>query len=204
MLERLDLIDWSKLHHAYGDASDVPGQIRALVSPLPEERAAAYESLFGNIHHQGTVYEASSHALPFLIELLEDEAIPQRDHLAALVACIIAGRGYYEVHASRVLINPFTKKPLPPNADVEAKIREEKRILAAVKKSGAPAIPLLVPFLGHESGDLRRSVADAFARYPSFAATTVPALERALTLETDDEVRDDLRRALDALSVGTR
>ena len=33
MLENLDRIDWGKLSHAYGPATDVPDQLLALASP---------------------------------------------------------------------------------------------------------------------------------------------------------------------------
>ncbi len=39
MLETLDAIPWSTLHHAYGEASDVPGLMRDLASPKKEDKA---------------------------------------------------------------------------------------------------------------------------------------------------------------------
>ncbi len=61
-LDQLDAIPWDQISHAYGPASDVPSQIRALASPDPAERKAAFHELFTNIWHQGTVYEASIHS----------------------------------------------------------------------------------------------------------------------------------------------
>jgi hypothetical protein len=65
MLESLDKIDWSKLNHAYGEASDIPALIRSLLSNDKKVRDGAMYELCGNILHQGTVYEASSYAVPF-------------------------------------------------------------------------------------------------------------------------------------------
>ena len=59
MLEGLDKIDWSKLTHAYGAASDVPDLLRRLASGDGEERKAAIFAFHANIWHQGTVYEAT-------------------------------------------------------------------------------------------------------------------------------------------------
>ena len=42
MLEGLDHVPWERLEHAYGPASDVPAQIRALASPDPGVRDQAY------------------------------------------------------------------------------------------------------------------------------------------------------------------
>ncbi|MDZ7617237.1 MAG: PBS lyase, partial [Patescibacteria group bacterium] len=70
MLEGLDTVDWASLRHAYGEATDVPGLLSALLSPDPKLREEATCELFGNIWHQGTVYPASAAAVPFLYELL--------------------------------------------------------------------------------------------------------------------------------------
>ena len=200
MLERLDEIDWSTLVHAYGEASDVPGLIRALVSPDAEERDSAYGELFANIWHQGTVYEASVHALPFLIDLLEAGGTPERESLALLVASIMSGRGYFEVHFAKDRINPFTGKPVDPSVDIDARLLEEKKVVAGVRERGARAVPLLLPFLKDEVGDVRSGVAQALAEYPSQAASTAPAIRAALAVEPDEEVRLVMRAALQDLA----
>ncbi|MET8983579.1 hypothetical protein ABZX85_49270 [Streptomyces sp. NPDC004539] len=61
----LDTVQWHTLTHAYGTAEDVPGLIRALYEGAEPAEEAIYE-LYGNIHHQGSVYEASAPAVPFL------------------------------------------------------------------------------------------------------------------------------------------
>src|SRR5207237_10305385 len=38
MLEGLDAVEWASLTHAYGEAADVPGLIRELLSSDPEVR----------------------------------------------------------------------------------------------------------------------------------------------------------------------
>jgi hypothetical protein len=84
LLQGLDAVDWPGLHHAYGPATDVPDLLRALADPdraSEELRAAAAENsttifehvewtLWGNIFHQGTVWQASAHTVPFLVEIL--------------------------------------------------------------------------------------------------------------------------------------
>ncbi len=66
MLDNLETIAWSELKHAYGKAGDVPGMIRSLGSPDEHVRRDALGALFETICHQGTVYEASPFAVPFL------------------------------------------------------------------------------------------------------------------------------------------
>ncbi|MFE4701200.1 hypothetical protein ACFRIC_29490 [Streptomyces sp. NPDC056738] len=62
----LDDVPWSELDHAYGPAEDVPELIRALYGHDEEAADEAVYELYGNIHHQGTIYEASAPAVPFL------------------------------------------------------------------------------------------------------------------------------------------
>jgi hypothetical protein len=70
VLDGLDDISWRRLSHAYGSASDVPGQLRALLSDDAGERRMALWQLGGNVVHQGSRYQASAYAVPFLLEIL--------------------------------------------------------------------------------------------------------------------------------------
>ncbi|WDZ86163.1 HEAT repeat domain-containing protein [Micromonospora cathayae] len=91
MLDHLDDIDWARLGHAYGSAADVPDQLRALRSPDEKVRKDALGALYANIFHQGTRYEASAYAVPFLLELLADPATPDRDWLLHLLTSLAIG-----------------------------------------------------------------------------------------------------------------
>src|SRR5713226_2305511 len=91
MLEQLDSIAWSELTHAYGSASDVPNQIRALASKHQKTREQALWELYGNIFHQGTRYQATPHAIPFLYELLGFEDIPDRHEIVYLLVSLALG-----------------------------------------------------------------------------------------------------------------
>lgn len=80
----LGSIPWKKLHHAYGPATDVPALLQALMTPEqadPELIAAAAKNnrtlfdhvtwtLWGNVFHQGTVWQATAHVVPFLADIL--------------------------------------------------------------------------------------------------------------------------------------
>ncbi|MFK0170546.1 hypothetical protein ACIQU5_17210 [Streptomyces sp. NPDC090306] len=62
----LDRVQWHALTHAYGPAEDVPELISALYQDDEEAVDEAIYELYGNIHHQGSVYPASAPAVPFL------------------------------------------------------------------------------------------------------------------------------------------
>ncbi|MBT2232705.1 HEAT repeat domain-containing protein [Nonomuraea sp. NEAU-A123] len=93
MLASLDMIDWADLTHAYGRATDVPDQIRALRSADPNIRDKALHSLYGSIFHQGTRFEASAYAVPFLLELVADPETPDRVAVLGLLTQLAIGYG---------------------------------------------------------------------------------------------------------------
>ncbi|MFF2045441.1 HEAT repeat domain-containing protein [Kitasatospora sp. NPDC058170] len=95
-LAGLDAIDWAALEHAYGAADDVPGQLRALCGPDADGRQKALHGLYGNIFHQGSRYQASATAVPFLARLAADAALPGRAEALQLLASLAVG--YDESH----------------------------------------------------------------------------------------------------------
>jgi hypothetical protein len=69
VLEGLADVPWAELSHAYGPAENVPGLLRAVASGDAQASNDAVHELFGNIWHQGTVYRATPHAVPFLARM---------------------------------------------------------------------------------------------------------------------------------------
>ncbi|MEU0213171.1 hypothetical protein ABZ235_32555 [Streptomyces canus] len=78
LLAGLDDLDWSGLHHAYGSADDVPGQLRQVCAADKEVREGAWRQLFSNIYHQGTRDTASPHAVPFIARIARAGPQPTR------------------------------------------------------------------------------------------------------------------------------
>ncbi|MEU1181103.1 hypothetical protein ABZ464_26350 [Streptomyces sp. NPDC005820] len=83
--------DWSRLHHAYGRAADVPGQLAALADPDPAVRRAAVSALTGNVYHQGTRWPASAHVVAPLVALLDTPAAPDRATVLGLLHAVAVG-----------------------------------------------------------------------------------------------------------------
>lgn len=77
MFNGMDDVPWDRLQHAFGAARDVPQILRAIADGDDE----ALNELFGNIWHQGTVYEATPFAVPFVAELLDVNGV---DHATVL------------------------------------------------------------------------------------------------------------------------
>jgi hypothetical protein len=119
VLEGLGEIPWADLSHAYGPAGDVPGLLRGIASGHPEAIASAIHELYGNIWHQGTVYEATSHAVPFLARMAAVGVAP--GDLAYLLGSIaqsrddahltVPGSARAAVAAQAALLTPLLRSP---------------------------------------------------------------------------------------------
>ncbi|RFB04054.1 hypothetical protein [Parvularcula marina] len=85
---------WSKLSHAYGTASDIPGLLAALEKcpPAEDEESEPYFTLWSSLCHQGDIYTASYAALPHLIRVCLEQ--PARTHWSVLqlAVCIEIAR----------------------------------------------------------------------------------------------------------------
>jgi hypothetical protein len=66
-LKGLESVDWRSLRSAYGTAEAVPERIRALAEDRGD--AQTLDDLWQDLNHQGTVYEASAPAIPFLTKI---------------------------------------------------------------------------------------------------------------------------------------
>lgn len=134
-LAGLEDVAWDRLHHAYGPATDVPELLRGLTGSRDQQSHAFYE-LHGNIWHQGTVYEATAHAVPFLARLALSEPPPLRDELIDLLADIVNGSSYLDVH----------QELMPDGLSEEERVAmgEELAHVAAARTAVLDSVPQLL------------------------------------------------------------
>jgi len=77
MLLPLDSSQWRELRHSFGSGDNVPGLIRALGDGEESESArAAWDVLWGEVHHQGDTYSACFAALPHIVRIALEGHIP--------------------------------------------------------------------------------------------------------------------------------
>jgi HEAT repeat protein len=152
MLEKLDSIDWSELSHAYGEASDVPELIRNLASSDEEIRDEALSELFGTIVHQGTVYEASAYAVPFLIELLEEPAVEGKDRILDLLCALATGYFYYNVQSYG---DQFFAYSGDEELDEEKETDDESDYIRRNREEVFKGTPLYLRLLSDQSKDIQ-------------------------------------------------
>ena len=83
--------------------------------------------------------------------------------VAALLACIASGRGYFEVHATIGSWRAILEKQ---GTTLEAELERERIVTASVRHAAQAALPLLIPFLADKDPAIRACIAEALAAYP--------------------------------------
>ncbi len=99
------MTEWDRLAHAYGNASDVPALLDALV---PDPEAAVWGELYSRVCHQGTIYSASYPVLPFLLRVASTWLPGERImplHLAGAIATAYDTVGVVDAEAFRQTID---------------------------------------------------------------------------------------------------
>ena len=195
MLDRLNDIPWPSLTHAYGPASDVPDLIQQVAQGSDKDRQAAWYELYGNILHQGTVYEATSFAVPFFIELARDSSRTDYDEVLSYLAALAQGTSYRQVHEDVV-------------GSLEGQSRDEHQTQLArelgwvekTKLAVRDGIEVYRALLAHSSPAARAAAANLISCLPSEDARVQAWLVERLESETDETVRAALILALSVLS----
>lgn len=172
----LDDVPWAELEDAYGPATAVPSQLRALTSPDEADRRWALEALDACIHHQGSVYDASTAAVPFLIKLAADRRVHHREHILELL-CGIA------VHQ-------------PAGCLVNGAFRWRSEAYDAVR-DGAP---IYIELLADDDPAVRCATAFVLAFLEPADERALPALVARLAAEPDVTARASAMLALGYLS----
>lgn len=205
-LRGLGEVDWSAVRHAYGPAVDTPALLRAFVSDVPAHRLAARRDLFNTIWHQGTVYEATATAVPFLYRLLEADDIPNKSHIADLIATVVAdGHSYLAVHDRTPEQVAEVQACLAASIDTpDSDLARELRHVAAVRRAVAARLHLLYPYLRDPEPGVRRAVAMAVGLLAEHAARSLLVLRAALRDELEEHARESLEEAVRRLGTGTR
>ena len=88
---------WSEVHDAYGAATLTPYYIEALASPDVGDQQFGSYGLYAATTHQGSVYEASKMAIPFLVDMLNAE----KDHGFIIASHFISRIAVGEKHFIR-------------------------------------------------------------------------------------------------------
>jgi hypothetical protein len=178
MLEGLNRIDWGKLTHAYGAATDVPDLIRGLASQTKQAREAAIYELYGNIFHQGTRYQATAHAVPFLIELLESATVAGKDRIVLLL--VDCATGYAEEYLPRGLDIGTWRAQLKDLPDENGKYLQWYLDAYEAVRRG---VPTFVRLANEMDGEVRLAASYALAWFREDARTSIEVVRQRLERE---------------------
>ena len=203
MLEKLDDISWKELRHAYGSAEDVPGQIRNLLSPDQKTRKQARWQLYGNIFHQGSRYEASPYAVPFLYELIQSEDTPERVELILMLVHLALG--YEESFLPEGLdISTYRQSLKKAEEQLSEEQRKENLLyghslsaLIDVYDEVKKGLPILYKLLDHADVEIAKVASYVLAWFPEEASTSISQILRKVP-----GIEDELHLCAAILSLG--
>jgi hypothetical protein len=183
ILEKLDTIHWHELSHAYGAADDVPQLLRDVASRKEKKRTRAYRRLYSTLYHQGTIYQASAYAAPFLIELLKDEHVPARHDIIALLVALASGDAYLRHYMES------SREEKKQSTEFQEQFAEEvywaKRTYQAVREG----IDTYLTLLTHKKRRLRMSAISILGWFKEDRAKLIPTLSTCLQAETNQLIR---------------
>ena len=179
MLEGLDRVNWARLTHAYGPASNTPDHIRWLASSRPKERKEAREALYATIFHQGTRYPATAPAVAFLFDLLDDPATPEKGEIVRLLVHLAVG---YPEHFLPRGIDPAAafadaapSAPGPDDNSPAADAYWARQAYEAVRHRAGRFRALA----GGSDAKTRKAAVFALAWFPAATRNSVPVVRRA-------------------------
>jgi len=201
MLEGLDAIQWSTLNHAYGTAEDVPALIRDLTHPDDDVRDRTLYSLYSNIWHQGTVYQATPYAVPFLIELLCSAQVTRKYDILIYLSHLAQGNSYLDAHHQDIVRQPNAEGDTF-RQQLEQELNYVRRTYLAVRDGMEVYFQLLLN--KQEELHTRMAVPYLLATFNEFQTMIAPRLLRLLPAENHPLMRSSIIMAMRYLQHGQK
>jgi hypothetical protein len=195
MLEGLDSISWSKLSHAYGKASDTPRHLRGLTTSRKSKRRHALDALRWSINHQGSVYDATAAAVPFLVELATSPEVAERGEILELLTDIARGSGWHQVHQRLDIVRKTVG-----DEKIAQEIQREAGWVGTIREELTKAAPAIGGLLHDTDVEVRLHAANLLTAIPAAADQSVPRMKSALPIEPDVAARANLISAITSLA----
>lgn len=189
-------VRWWRYRHAYGRAWDIPKLLRGLASDSAAKRDKALSQLYRNIWHQGTVYEAATPTIPFLIRLAAHPTQANRPAIIQYLAELATGHSWHDVHSRN---DAFGLKSRP---DFEKTLAQELSWVRSAHEAIAKEWALYLRWMDDDDAAVRAAIPYLMAVLPEYATETVPRIRQRLAFDTDGDARASLLRALAVLAGG--
>ncbi len=171
-LEELDRVSWDRLTHAYGRGPqgptldmDVEAALRAMGSEDDDDREDAWCGLLSNVWHQGTIYEATAYAVPFLAALAAgsdcpgDDGVTRSGYLLGIIgaaSCFVAPKASHSGAITRDVAEKTRASFSASRAHIE-KIAKRERSFAKLAAA-------LLELASSDPGEEARDRIEALAR----------------------------------------
>jgi hypothetical protein len=197
MFDTLDTIDWPSLETAYGTAAAIPAALRNLASPDEEVRTAAWETLWSELEHQGTVYQASAYAAPYLVAWLTEPQGAEKLDMVTLLAILARGNSYKRQHLN------LTDEQRKQDPLFQQEMAEEIRWVELTHQAVREGIDLYLAFLDEQDLQVRMATTYLLASFPEDQERLTPPLQTYLMQETDERMIACLLLSLGQLSLAT-
>lgn len=192
----LERVEWGRFHHWRGPADDVPGLLRCLAGPDPQEARQALRGLRDRLIQEMATSAPAALAVPFLLRMAADSAAHCR--AGALYLAAWAGhRVNFVVETRSTLfwvewpVDEFTFGP--GEAD-----RSDWSIQAAREALGADA-GILIDLVDDDDPEVRIAAVFALATALDLPRSADGALRARLAVEPDPAVRVSLVLAIGQL-----
>ncbi len=199
MLEGLDNIPWSTLNHAYGSAEDVPQLIWSLLDTNDDIRDKTLYSLYSNIWHQGTVYQATPYAVPFLVELLSVSTVTRKYDILIYLSHLTQGNSYLDNQHDDFLFDESCDTD-GFRRQLELELNYVRRTYLAVRDGLEVYFQLMQNKL--QDPQTRMAVPYLLSNFNELQAMIVPRLLRLLPTEDNALIRASILMALRYLQHG--
>jgi hypothetical protein len=182
MFDTIDTIGWPSLKTAYGTAAAIPGALRNLASPDEEVRIAAWETLWSELEHQGTVFQASAYAAPFLLEWLSELQGEEKCELVILLATLARGNSFKRQHLH------LTDEQRKEDQVFQQEMAEEIGWVALTHQAVREGMELYLSFLDDPDLQLRMATTYLLASFQEDQARLARRLQAYLVQETDERM----------------
>lgn len=201
-LDGLDDIPWSDLTHAYGSAADVPLLLRKLASE--DDGSNPDSALYGNIFHQGSRYEATVYAIPFLAEIALNRECEW--YLPAMDLLISVAIGFddtwlpkgFNIREFRRQVDEWQQQP----GDEEDPFKHGPNYELACYEAVNTHIPSFIDVLRSRDHGPLEYYAVLLAWFPDHAEVTVPLLnDKAEQAEANGVHENDIASCLIAIGL---
>lgn len=167
MFEGLDQVPWAQLNDAYGPSRKTPRYIRDLVSPDESARENALSELSYTIYHQGSIYPAAVAAVPFLVEIVSSDQVPDRTPAIELLETLNTGGGWHDIHGEFDLLKEAAQGD-PWQKQVALERQWVTDLQSAILKGSAAYLHVLATGRSNE----RLAATHLVAALPATAETT--------------------------------